>query len=80
MTTDEQEIWAQMQKGIDRHWAQIARMGKGDHIGFISGRYLRGSFLRVCEGSQMELVSPSGYWEATVKDGLVNVPRKIRPG
>jgi hypothetical protein len=78
MTSDEMEIWAQMQRGLDRQWEKVARMGKEEKIGFTPGRDFRGDYLRVYGGSRIELVSPSSDWEATIEDGLVSVPRKIR--
>ena len=77
MTSHEKEIWTMMQKGVDRHWDQVARMGKEEWRGFPPGRYFRGEVLRVYGGSRMVFISPSGEWEATLKDGVVGVPWKI---
>ena len=78
MTSEEMEIWGQMQRGLDRQWEKVTRMEKDEKIGFTPGWDFRGDYLHVYGGSRMELVSLSSDWEATIEEGLVGVPRKIR--
>ena len=77
MTRHEQEIWAQMQNGVDRHWDKIAQMGQDDRRSFLPGQHFQGEVLRIYGGSRLVFMSAAGEWEAPLKDGVVGIPRKI---
>ena len=76
MTSKEQHVWTMMQKVVDTHGCEIARQ-EGPGVYSPSPAY-RGVLVSIESEAQLSCFCASGKWEATFKDGLVGVPRKIK--
>jgi hypothetical protein len=75
MKSQEQHVWTMMQKVLDTHGSEIARK-EGPGVYSPSPAY-RGVLVNVDGEAQMSCVCASGKWEATFKDGVVSIPRKL---
>lgn len=78
MNSKEKHAWTMLQKVLDAHRDDIER-NKGPGV-YTPSKGYRGVLVNVDGLTKISCICASGEWEATFKDGVVGVPRRINDG